>query len=179
MTLYLRLFRVMLLAYFGRRLSSWATSKVTFHVHPMDLDVYGHMNNARYLALMDIGRMDLMIRAKLLPQLKKEGWFVVVASQTITYKRELKLGQRFRLHTRLLGVDDRYMYLVQEFWTGQKIAARAVVKGRMVDSGKVSGTRGLIDPDQFLSHLGTPPADQELPAWVTDWAEKSRIPSGM
>lgn len=40
-------------------------SKVWFRVWPHDLDPSIHMNNGRYLALMDLGRLDLLIRSGL------------------------------------------------------------------------------------------------------------------
>lgn len=36
-----------------------------FLVMPMDLDVLMHMNNGKYFSLMDLGRVDLMIRTRL------------------------------------------------------------------------------------------------------------------
>ena len=41
-------------------------SAVGFRVLPGDLDVNVHLNNGRYLALMDLGRFDLLIRGGLL-----------------------------------------------------------------------------------------------------------------
>ena len=37
-------------------------SKLTFRVWPTDLDLSLHMNNGRYLTIMDIGRLDFMVR---------------------------------------------------------------------------------------------------------------------
>lgn len=38
-------------------------SHLAMRVWPTDLDVQRHMNNGRYLSLMDLGRMDLLVRS--------------------------------------------------------------------------------------------------------------------
>jgi len=43
-------------------LGSTDVGRMTFRVVPTDLDVLGHMNNGVYFSLMDLGRIDLMIR---------------------------------------------------------------------------------------------------------------------
>jgi len=63
MNLYLRLFVLSLLVRFRPRVSIWVGSRTPFRVLPNDLDVNRHMNNARYLAFCDLGRLDLMIRS--------------------------------------------------------------------------------------------------------------------
>jgi hypothetical protein len=41
---------------------------------PNDLDVLMHTNNGRYCSAMDLGRVDLVVRAGLWLQLKRLGW---------------------------------------------------------------------------------------------------------
>lgn len=50
----------------------------SFRVVPADLDVLGHMNNARYLALMDLGRYDILQRCGWWKQFQRRGWYAVV-----------------------------------------------------------------------------------------------------
>ena len=57
MNLYFRLLLFMIRVRFRSRLGIWDTSHVTFRVNPLDLDLQRHMNNGRYLSLMDLGRM--------------------------------------------------------------------------------------------------------------------------
>ena len=49
MNLYLRLLLTLLRAWRGPRLEPGATLTRTLRVLPNDLDMYGHMNNGRYL----------------------------------------------------------------------------------------------------------------------------------
>ena len=62
---------------------------------PDDLDVNVHMNNGRYLALMDLGRFDLMVRARLYrPKEHRQRW-PVLGSTMVRYRRSLQPFQRF------------------------------------------------------------------------------------
>lgn len=47
----------------GRRLKPLDTSVLKMRTWPGDLDINFHMNNGRYLTLMDLGRFNLTIRS--------------------------------------------------------------------------------------------------------------------
>ena len=70
MNLWLRVLWVWLRAKFGAKLGMPSgTSCVELIVLPNDLDTNLHMNNGRYLTLMDLGRLDLFVRSGLLAAL--------------------------------------------------------------------------------------------------------------
>lgn len=170
MNLYLRMLLMRIRWSRGERLSVWDTGVTSFRVVPTDLDVLLHMNNGRYLTLMDLGRMDLMVRSGFWSLLSAKGWYPVAAGQTITYRKSLKLGQAFDLHTRLLGFDDRWTYVEQTFCVGDTIYASAVVRSRFL---KKSG--GSVENEELLKLVDDVPEDLVLPDWVHDWAESTRI----
>ena len=62
MNLIFRLIRIVIAALMGQRLGLLDTSEVRLRVWPSDLDFNLHMNNGRYFTVMDLGRIDLMIR---------------------------------------------------------------------------------------------------------------------
>ena len=166
-------FRLLLLWIRHRRapkVSLWGEVRTAFRVVPTDLDPLMHMNNARYLALLDLGRTDLMLRSGFWRQVKERGWYPVVTAQTISYKRSLTLWQRFTLVTRVLGFDDRHVYMQQEFHRGRRVIARAVVQARFL---RREG--GSVAPDELLELAGGAPDGLELPHWVDGWAEAIRI----
>src|SRR3954469_20908042 len=115
MNLILRLIKVLVAALFGQRLDILDSSALTFRVWPNDLDIYLHMNNGRYLTVMDLGRTDLLIRwglgGVMLGGLGgfrlKRRWMPVVGAATIQFRRSLSPFQRFRLHTRVLCWDEK------------------------------------------------------------------------
>ncbi len=175
MNLYLRLFLLNLLVRVRPKVDLWQGSRTTFRVLPNDLDVFRHLTNSRYLAFCDLGRLDLLIRAKYWAEVKRRNWFPVVTAQTITYRRSLTLWQKFDVQTRLVGLDDKHSYLEQTFLSrGGEIMARAVVQIRFL---KRSG--GSVLKEELLDAAGGSPVDLELPLWVKEWAESVRIaPSG-
>ena len=61
MNLYWRMLLLRLRWLRARRISIWDTARTPFRVVPTDLDLLRHMNNGKYLTLMDLGRMDLMV----------------------------------------------------------------------------------------------------------------------
>jgi acyl-CoA thioesterase FadM len=136
-----------------------------FRVWPSDLDTNLHMNNGVYLSIMDLGRTDLVLRSGLMRVVKERGWYPVVASQAIRYRRSLDPFKRFEVHTRVLGWDDRFFFIQQKFMLAGEVAALAVVKGRFL---KKSG--GGVNPGDIAVAMGQHALSPELPAWVNEWA---------
>ena len=85
------------------RLGIWDTARTPFRVLPTDLDLLRHMNNGTYLTLMDLGRMDLMLRSGVWKIVSDQGWYPVVAGQTISYRRSLDPGRVAIEHPRHRG----------------------------------------------------------------------------
>lgn len=168
MNLYLRLLLLMATVRFRRRLGIWDTSHVTFRVNPSDLDVQRHMNNGRFLTLMDLGRMDLLLRSGFWRRITGQGWYPVVAGQTITYRRSLQLGERFDLATRVMGHDDRWIYMEQVFRRDGELVADAIVRARFLRR-----TGGSVPMDEVLALVSPLPEHLGVPAWVTQWNESS------
>ena len=138
-------------------------------VLPSDLDVLGHMNNGVYLSIMDLGRMDLMIRCGLWPQLRARGWYPVMASATMTFRKSLEPWQRFDLETRIVGYDEKAIYAEQRFVVGGEIYARGIGKARFLKKG---GTVSLAELTELAGTESFPP-----PAWVLAWSEGGALPS--
>ena len=168
MNMYLRLLLFLLRVRAKSPLGIWDTSRASFRVNPADLDVQRHMNNGRYLSIMDLGRMDLMLRSGFWKRITDAGWYPVVAGQTITYRRSLTLGQRFELATRVIGYDERWIYMEQVFRRGDTVIADAIVRARFLRS---SG--GSVDVQEVLDLVGQPPADLVLPDWAETWNRES------
>ena len=164
MNMYLRLLLFMIRVRSRSRLSIWDTSHAAFRVNLADLDVQRHMNNGRYLSIMDLGRMDLMLRSRFWSRITEHGWYPVVAGQTITYRKSLTLGQKFDLATRVVGYDDRWIYMEQVFRVGRTVHADAIVRARFL---RRAG--GSVDVSEVLELAGPVPGRVVVPDWVADW----------
>src|SRR5690606_32362454 len=114
MNLWLRLLWLLLTTPFrGRLTMPDGVSRLSFHVLPLDLDTNGHMNNGRYLTLMDLGRMDLILRSGLWRAVLANKWTPVLSAATIRYRRELRLFRRFRLDSRIVAWSDSWFVMEQ------------------------------------------------------------------
>lgn len=168
MNMYWRLLRVLLLARRARPVTLWDSVRTPFRVRLSDLDPQRHMNNGIYLTIGDLGRIDLMIRAGFAGQMRRLGWFPVVASQTIRYRRSLTLGQRFELETSVLGTDGHSVFLSQRFLVRDDLYAESIVRARFL---KKSG--GSVSHVELVDVVGEFPDHLELPTWVAAWARES------
>ena len=155
MNLLVRLFIVVLQALRGEKLAPLGTSVIVLHVWPTDLDLLLHMNNGRYLSLMDLGRVDLMVRAGFWREARRRGWYPVVASTLVDYRRPLTIFQSFELRTRVAGWDDRWIFIEQQFVKDDAIAAAATLKTAIRDAA------GSVSTADALAALG---ADLTSPA---------------
>lgn len=141
-------------------------SVTRMRVRPGDLDYYLHVNNGVYLQMMDVARSNYIADLGGFPLLRQTGWYPVVAAQTVRYRRSLTLGQRFAITTRLVGWDERMVYLEQVFTRGEELCARGLVAGRFLTRG--TGER-VAAPD-VVGLLGAPGPSPELPDDVAQWA---------
>ena len=106
-----------------------------FWVHPFDLDMNMHMNNGRYLSLMDLGRFDLMLRAGVFWKLMLRGYYPVVVSESIRFKKSLELFHSFRIETQVSAWDQKDFYILQNFYRGTELMAVGYIRGRFRKRG--------------------------------------------
>ncbi len=146
-------------------------SILNFRVWPHDLDLSAHLNNGRYLTLMDQGRLDVMLRSGLWRELLRQKWTPIASAITIRFRRELRPFQTFRLETRLLCWDASLVVMEQTFVIGSgqrggQIAARALFKGGLYDRK----TKAFIPIAQLMALIGvsavSPPPSAEVEAFL-------------
>ncbi|MCA5895253.1 acyl-CoA thioesterase [Isoptericola sp. NEAU-Y5] len=142
-------------------------SVTRMRVHPGDLDMYLHVNNGAYLQMMDVARSHLIADIDGFSRLGDRKWYPVVASSTVKYKRSLKLGDRFEITTRLLGWDERVVYIEQVFTCRGNVYATGWVAGRFLGP---DGVRVPAPDVVALMGPDTPSVSPELPDDVAAWA---------
>lgn len=140
-------------------------SVTRMRVLPSDLDVYLHVNNGSYLQMMDVARTHYLADLGAFAALRERGWYPVVAASTMTYKRSMRLGERFTITTRVLGWDERVFYLEQLFDRGTDRVARGLVAGRFL--GPAGARIAAPEVAGVLDRHATSP---DLPADVAAWA---------
>ena len=163
------LFRLLLLIFTSRRrsrLSVLDTCVTPFRVWLNDLDVLLHMNNGRYLTILDLARVDLMMRSGLWRQLNAQRWYPVVTLETIRFHRSLELGNRYNVRTRVIGWDEKHVFIEQGFVRDEVEIALAVVRARFL---KRSG--GIATSAELMQLAGVMQPSPELPEWVARWSD--------
>ncbi len=145
MNLWLRLLWVWWRARGCKKIGVLEESRLHLRVLPTDLDIYGHMNNGRYLSIMDLGRIDLIWRTGMGEIAKKKRWFPLAGSIHIQYRKSLRPFQTYVLQTRILGWDKQWFYLEQYFMSGSKEIARGVVRGLFRSRHRSLPTQELLD----------------------------------
>ncbi len=167
----LRTLLMMLTSRRRSRLDFREVGRVTMRVMPGDLDVLNHVNNGVYLSLMDLGRMDLMIRSGMWQRMRERGWYPVAASATVTYRRSLQPWQRYTLETRMIGFDEKALYVEQRFVVDGEVFAVGYLRARFL---KKSG--GTVSVTELAELGGIDPSTLPVPQWMLDWAAAVALP---
>ncbi len=111
---------------------------------PSDCDFNFHVNNARYLRLMDIGRLAVVTRSGLLGSMFRNQWGAVVGAAEIEFLRELPFLSRFTLESRVVGWDAKWFYFEQRFLRRGELAAVGRVQVVVRDGRKSVPTAEVI-----------------------------------
>ena len=141
-------------------------SAITFRVWPNDLDLNGHLTNSRYFALMDAARYDMVIRSGTWKVWKKNGWFPVVASQRIRFRKSLAPWTTYEIRTRTLGWDEKNLYLAQSFEKNGEVHAEATIRAAILAKG---GRR--VTMDELMRASGWEGPIPAVPARIRKWLE--------
>ena len=137
-----------------------------FRVLPHDIDINLHLNNGRYLQLMDVNRVEWLMRTGVLDFVRKHRWKPILGSTVIHFRRELRLWDSGVASTRLIGWDDRWAYLEHRVETpdGKPVAIAMARAGFRA--------RGVWMPiDTLRQALPLPIADLPLPRHAQLWQE--------
>lgn len=159
MNLYLRLLIAILKGHFGPRTSVKESATHIFHVMPHDIDAFGHMNNGRYLQIMDVARAAWMAQAGVLSVMWKHRWGATLGGTSVRFRHSLKPFQRFQVTTRLMGFDDRWFYLEHAFVSSIGLTvAVGVSRAALRSSAGWASTKTVmasVDPE----HISAPIPD--------------------
>jgi acyl-CoA thioesterase FadM len=110
-------------------------SRLAFRCLPSDIDRNIHLNNARYMMLADVGRIDIFLRSGFFRLCRQRGWAPMMGGLQTAYVREIKLWKRFEVVTTI------------ETWEGSEMIGRHVF---MLEDGRTAAvvltTVGVYDP---------------------------------
>jgi acyl-CoA thioesterase FadM len=162
MNMYFRLLWLILSRLFVKQAADpFSPCSSNFRVNLFDLDINFHMNNGRYLTLMDLGRVDLLLKCKMFWKLLLNGYYPVVTSEAIKFKQSLEPFDSFDLLTFIESWDEKDFYMLQTFSRKNKIVAEGYIKARFKKRGR-SGSLSTSEIFEFLGMTYNGPRMSEL-----------------
>ena len=166
MNLYIRLFMVWVrnIAVAKQHYSHGTESR--FRVLPHDLDAFGHMNNGRYLQIMDVARVEWMLQTQVAGAIRKNRWSPILGGGVIRYRHSLKFMQVYRVHTRLLGWDHRWFYLEHNFMDSRD---RCVAVG--VTRAGLRSSDDWVHADEVANYVHPGACSPTIPEHVGEWMQ--------
>lgn len=145
------------------RAGMFDTTRLTLRVLPNDLDFNGHVNNGRYFTLADIGRMDFVLRTGTAKVALKHKALPIVGDAMAKFRKDLKVFERYEMQTRVLGWDDKWVFMEHRFVRGGRVAGVVVMRGLF------RAASGVLTPAFLLGEMGVTSASPDLPAWLREW----------
>lgn len=142
--------------------------RLHMHVLPNDIDINFHLNNGRYLNLMDYARTHLLARTRLLEHILRARWQPLVGAAWVTYRRSLPLFAAFELTSRLVCWDDRWFYIEQTFTARHGLAAVGWVKGALRDP------QGTVAPQKLIETVAPGARSPLMPESMAAWNDLTR-----
>lgn len=116
----------------SKPLLDWVITR--YRVLPWDIDANLHMNNVKYLKYLERGRVEHMIHTPWLREMFNRGFKALIANTEISYVKELKPFQYFKVETRISAWDDKYVYMEQLFTYKRTVFTAAVIRMAMVST---------------------------------------------
>lgn len=164
MNLWFRLLLMLLRRPWRKPVPGLATTVVRLRVWPLDLDFNRHVTNGRYFTLADVGRMDYVLRSGAYRAALRHRALPIVGDVCGKFRRELKLFERFEIHTRMLGWDAKWSFVEHRFVKDQRVIAVVVMRGLF------RGRKGVVAPGEFARELGLDEQSPPLPQWLREWS---------
>lgn len=164
MNLWLRLIWALLRAWRLAPIEPGAVIERHMRVWPGDLDINGHMNNGRYLTIIDLMLVEYFVRSGFARVMLKAGWRPMSGGALISYRKGLQPGQRYRLRFALVAANEAWNFMRFEFLREDgALCAAGYMKGAAV------GKQGLVPNVESYGRLGRSFETKPLPLAVQSW----------
>lgn len=164
MNLWFRLLLMLLRRPWRKPVHGLDTTVVHLRVWPLDLDLNRHVTNGRYFTLADVGRMDYVLRSGAFRVALRRKAVPIVGDVWGKFRRELRLFERFELHTRMLGWDEKWSFMEHRFVKDGRVVGVVLMRGLF------RAPKGTVAPSEFVHELGLSEQSPALPHWLLDWS---------
>lgn len=125
----------------------------TTKVRGYHIDVYGHVNHARYLEFLEEARWSLTETMNAMEVMQAEELGQIVTNINITYRQPAVFGDELRIESKLTRLRSREGTIRQEIWRDDQLVVRADVRFMLIH--KVTGQAVRINGKlhQLLSSI--------------------------
>ena len=128
-----------------------------------DIDPYLEINNGRYQTLADIGRFNHGFRTGFFSTAKKNKIYFTVAGASMKYRYRIPFGEKFKMTTKIIYVDEKWTYYLHKFIVKNQITSTLLARTGVVKNGK------LIKSEEASNIFNFKIPKAKLPIWVNDW----------
>lgn len=169
MNLYFRLLLTIIRALRSPKVAPGETVELELRVWPNDLDLNGHMNNGRYLTLVDLALAAVFIRSGFARLCFRHGWRPMGGGSVAYFRRGLTVFQRFTLRFTIVAWDEFWNYCRFEFVREGQVCATGFVKGA------AAARSGLVPNAEIYRALGYDGVSPAVPADLQAWIDADRL----
>ncbi|MCR4269373.1 thioesterase family protein [Nitratireductor sp. ZSWI3] len=137
--------------------------RLAFRCLPTDVDMNIHLNNARYMMMADLGRIDIFLRSGLISTARQRGWAPLLGGLQTAYVREVRLWQRFEVVSTIETWHGTQIIGQHRFVLADgRVAAMILTTGGVYDHRN----RRFVEVDEVMALLGQeaaprPPTEEE------------------
>ncbi|GED67789.1 thioesterase [Brevibacillus reuszeri] len=123
-----------------------------FTVRSTDIDVIGHVNNAKYLEYMEWARFDwIWQKGFTLDELKRRQIMPVVVNININYRKELQMREEVHAITTVVKVGEKSFVIKHELYNEkEQLVADGDVTMVMIDANT---RRSILLPEELKEAL--------------------------
>lgn len=133
MNLYIRLFWIVVTSFLKPRLNFKDKVTLFLRVLPNDLDVNRHLNNGRYLTILDLCSIDLFIRSGILKIAFSKRYRPMIGGIIVTYRKGLSLFEQCKVSIELESWDNHWNFFRFEFRKSNgQLASTGYFKGAFI-----------------------------------------------
>ena len=119
-------------------------STIGFTVWPTDIDV-SIMNHAAIMTVMEMGRIDFIVRSGFLKLARQKKWYFPSASVSAQFIRPLKMFQKASVRTRVFHMSERWIYIEQKVERAGKVMAICLVKSTVKKGREFVNTQEIVE----------------------------------
>ena len=105
------------------------------------------MNHAAILTVMEMGRLDFMVRTGFFKVANEKKWFIPSQALSVQFYKPLKVFQRAQLYSKISYVDEKWIYIEQKIVRNGKDIALCLTKST-IKKGKIT-----ISTEEIIKRL--------------------------